>query len=116
MMKNNVKNTLLSFTFNFISLCFYYSVPIFVFYSLGQVGDLNFVESFVASSFTFLIGSFVPIPGATGGLEYGFVDFFKVFYSGALLSAGMLLWRLVTYYFSMFIGGITLITYRRKEE
>lgn len=115
-MKNNLKNTLLSFTFNFISLCFYYSVPIFIFYSLGQVGDLNFIESFVASSFTFLIGSFVPIPGATGGLEYGFVDFFKVFYSGALLSAGMLLWRLVTYYFSMFIGGITLITYRRKEE
>ena len=114
-MKNNKKNTFLSFIYNFISLCFYYSIPIFVFYALGEMHLINFVESFIASSFTFLIGSFVPIPGATGGLEYGFVDFFKVFTSGALLSAGMLLWRLITYYLSMFIGGITLITYRRKE-
>ena len=114
-MKNNLKNTFLSFIFNFISLCFYYSIPIFIFYSLGAPNTVNFIESFVSSSFTFLIGSFVPIPGATGGLEYGFVDFFKVFTSGALLSAGMLLWRLVTYYLSMFVGGITLLAYRRKK-
>jgi uncharacterized membrane protein YbhN (UPF0104 family) len=28
----------------------------------------------------------------------------------------MLLWRLITYYFSMFIGGIILMTYRRKDK
>ena len=115
-MKNNKKNTILSFIFNLISLCFLYLIPVFVFYALGNY-DLTFENSFVASAFTFLIGSFVPIPGATGGLEYGFVDFFKVFISNAtLLSAGMLLWRLITYYFSMFIGGIILMTYRRKDK
>jgi hypothetical protein len=115
-MKNNKKNTILSFIFNLISLCFLYLIPVFVFYALGNY-ELTFENSFVASAFTFLIGSFVPIPGATGGLEYGFVDFFKVFISNAtLLSAGMLLWRLITYYFSMFIGGIILMTYRRKDK
>ena len=115
-MKNNKKNTILSFIFNLISLCFLYLIPVFVFYALGNY-ELSFENSFVASAFTFLIGSFVPIPGATGGLEYGFMDFFKVFISNAtLLSAGMLLWRLITYYFSMFLGGIILITYRRKEK
>ncbi len=115
-MKNNLKNTILSFIFNLISLCFLYLIPVFVFYSFGHF-KLNFLESFVSSSFTFLIGSFVPIPGATGGLEYGFIDFFKVFIkSGAMLSAGMLLWRLITYYFGMFFGGIILMTYRRKEK
>ena len=115
-MKNNKKNTLLSFLFNLISLCFLYLIPVFVFYALGNY-KLSFENSFVASAFTFLIGSFVPIPGATGGLEYGFVDFFKVFISNsAMLSAGMLLWRLITYYFSMFVGGIILMTYRRKDK
>ena len=115
-MKNNKKNTILSFIFNLISLCFLYLIPVFVFYSFGYF-KLDFIESFISSSFTFLIGSFVPIPGATGGLEYGFIDFFKVFISNsAMLSAGMLLWRLITYYFSMVLGGIILMTYRRKDK
>ncbi len=115
-MKNNLKNTLLSFLFNLISLCFLYLIPVFVFYSFHSF-KLNFLESFISSSFTFLIGSFVPIPGATGGLEYGFIDFFKIFIKdSAMLSAGMLLWRLITYYFSMVLGGVILITYRRKEK
>jgi uncharacterized protein (TIRG00374 family) len=115
-MKNNLKNTILSFIFNLISLCFLYLIPVFVFYSFGHF-KLDFIESFISSSFTFLIGSFVPIPGATGGLEYGFIDFFKVFISNsAMLSAGMLLWRLITYYFSMVLGGIILMTYRRKDK
>ncbi len=115
-MKNNKKNTILSFIFNLISLCFLYVIPIFVFYSFGY-SKINYLESFVSSSFTFLIGSFVPIPGATGGLEYGFIDFFKIFIkSGAMLSAGMLLWRLITYYFGMVLGGIVLMTYRRKKK
>jgi len=114
-MKNNLKNTILSFIFNLISLCFLYLIPVFVFYAFNN-HSLNFLESFVSSSFTFLIGSFVPIPGATGGLEYGFLDFFKIFIkSGAMLSAGMLLWRLITYYFGMVLGGIILMTYRRKK-
>ena len=115
-MKNNLKNTILSFIFNLISLCFLYLIPVFIFYSFGNY-KLDFFESYIASSFTFLIGSFVPIPGATGGLEYGFIDFFKIFISNTtMLSAGMLVWRLITYYFSMFIGGIILMTYRRKEK
>ena len=115
-MKNNLKNTILSFIFNLISLCFLYLIPVFVFYSFGNF-KLDFLESYISSSFTFLIGSFVPIPGATGGLEYGFIDFFKIFITNsAMLSAGMLAWRLVTYYFSMVVGGIVLMTYRRKEK
>lgn len=115
-MKNNKKNTILSFLFNLISLCFLYAIPIFVFYSFGHF-KLDYLESFISSSFTYLIGSFIPIPGATGGLEYGFLDFFKVFIkSSAMLSAGMLLWRLITYYFGMVLGGIVLMTYRRKRK
>lgn len=112
-MKNNFKNTLLSIFYNILSLVCLYIIPVFVFLALNK--NMSFRDSFVASAYTFLIGSFVPIPGGSGGLEYAFIDFFKSFYKGGLLSASMLLWRLITYYVGIIIGGITLITYRKKE-
>ena len=114
-MKNNFKNTVLSFTFNLCSLLCLYIIPLFIFYSMKEYVKIDAIKSIVLSGYTFLIGSFVPIPGATGGLEYGFMDFFGVFIKGGLLSASMLVWRLITYYLGMVAGGITLITYRKKE-
>lgn len=112
-MKNNFKNTVLSVIYNSLSLISLYIIPVFVFLALGK--SLSFRDSFVASAYTFLIGSFVPIPGGSGGLEYAYIDFFKAFFKGGLLSASMLLWRIITYYVGIIIGGITLITYRKKE-
>ena len=47
----------------------------------------------------------------TAGMDPVFrIDFFKIFIKdGAMLSAGMLLWRLITYYFGMVFGGIILM-------
>ena len=98
-----------------MSLMCLYLIPLFVFFALKEYNKIDVIKSVVLSGYTFLIGSFVPIPGATGGLEYGFMDFFGVFTKGGLLSSAMLIWRLITYYFGMLLGGITLITYRKKE-
>ena len=114
-MRNNFKNTILSFLYNLCSLICLYLIPLFVFYALNEYNSINVIKSLVLSGYTFLIGSFVPIPGAAGGLEYGYMDFFGVFVSGGILSASMLVWRLITYYLGMLIGGITLVTYRKKE-
>lgn len=113
-MKNNLKNTILSILFNTLALVSLYMVPFFVFKAFGS-HDIRIIESIVLSAYTFLIGSFVPIPGGTGGLEYGFMTFFGLYASGGLLSSAMLVWRLLTYYLGMIIGGITLVTYRKKE-
>ena len=59
-------------------------------------------------SYVMLIGSFIPIPGGTGGLEYGFINFFKNFIIGSKLNAIMLLWRFITYYFGMILGALIL--------
>lgn len=113
-MKNNLKNTILSVIFNTFSLLCFYVVPFFVFKALGNT-EISLISSIILSAYTFLIGSFVPIPGGTGGLEYGFMTFFKVYATGGLLSSAMLVWRLLTYYLGMIIGGISLATYRKKE-
>ena len=63
-----------------------------------------------------LIGSFVPIPGGTGGLEYGFINFYGNFIKGSVLTAIMITWRFITYYIPMIIGAIAVNVKKRVKE
>ena len=95
---------------NFIALACLYLVPFALIMGLGET--INPFIAVVTSAYVMLIGSFVPIPGGSGGLEYGFVKFFGIFVVGAKLSSIMIVWRLLTYYLGMFLGALFLI----KEE
>ena len=59
---------------NILGLLIYYSIPYIIAIGMG-VTDLNFISMLVATTYVMMIGSFVPIPGGTGGIEYGFVHF-----------------------------------------
>ena len=100
--------------FNFISLVLIYSVPAILVFGLGNYKDINVFYSIIASSYVMLIGSFVPIPGAAGGLEYAFTQFYGVFIGGSILTLIMLLWRSVTYYLGVIIGAV-LLNLRKKR-
>lgn len=91
-----------------ISLCGLYLVPLALLYATGDYTSFNSIEAIVTSAYVMLIGSFVPIPGGTGGLEYGFVTFYGTFLTSNLVKAIMLVWRVVTYYLGMLIGAIVL--------
>lgn len=115
-LKNNLKNFFKAYIFNLFSLLFLYMIPLFIFFGMNNFNSLNPLKSIVSSGYTYLIGSFVPIPGGTGGLEYSFTEFFKTFETGSFISAVMLLWRFITYYFGMIIGGISLLFYKKEVE
>lgn len=102
--------------FNIISLLVLYSIPLFIFYSVGEFDSLTLTDSVICSSYTYFIGSFVPIPGGTGGLEYAFIEFFKGFTNSTMISTCMILWRFVTYYLSMFLGLGSLMFIKKKVE
>lgn len=93
--------------YNVIHLLLLYIIPFIIFKSLG-VDDMFIIQSIIATSFVMLIGNIIPIPGATGGIEYGFMQFFGIFTKGPVLSGAMLLWRFVTYFLAMIIGFICL--------
>lgn len=99
---------IINILYNFLALCCLYLIPLFVLYSMGDFNSFNAGVAIVTSAYIMLIGSFVPIPGATGGLEYGFVQFYGNFVIGSKLSAMMLVWRFITYYFGMIVGAIAL--------
>lgn len=99
----------------FLALTCQYLIPVVILYSTGDYTSFNGLISIVACSYVMLIGSFVPIPGGTGGLEYGFIQFYGNFIGGSTLRVIMILWRAVTYYFGLILGAI-VVNIKEKGE
>lgn len=100
---------------NFAGLVCLYLIPLVILYSTGDYTSYNGLESIIASAYVMLIGSFVPIPGGTGGLEFGFIQFYGYFIKGSILTAIMITWRFITYYIPMIIGAIA-VSIKKKEK
>ena len=105
---------MLTIFLNILALSCIYSIPVAMLYSVGDYTSFNIYLAIITSAYVMLIGSFVPMPGGSGGLEYGFIQFYGNFLSGAKLTTIMLLWRFVTYYFGLLVGSITLNIKRKK--
>ncbi len=93
-------------TISILSLLCLYIIPLFLLFAFSDYTSFNLLDAIVASAYVMIIGAFVPIPGGSGGIEYGFIEFFKFFITGGVLSAMLLVWRFITYYLPMIIGGI----------
>ena len=104
------------FLYNLLGLIFLYMTPIFVLFSLKDYTSLNLLNTISASAYVFIMGAFVPIPGGSGGIEFGYLEFFKYFIPNSLLSTSLLLWRFITYYLGILIGGIALNFYKGGKE
>ena len=115
--KQDKKSMIKAIFYNLVHLILLYLIPFVIFKSF-YVHSVSVLKSMVAISFVMLIGNFIPIPGATGGIEYGFLEFFKSFAKTSTLKGVMLLWRFVTYFLAMLIGFITLTLIKevKKDE
>ena len=91
---------------NMGSLLCLYIVPYFILCGMGDTTSITITETLVSSAYVYLIGAFVPIPGASGGIEYGFTQFFGNFVEGSIVSAMVIVWRFITYYLGVIMGGI----------
>ena len=100
---------------NIISLLCLYIVPMFILYSMGDFTSFTVNNTITASAYVYIIGGFVPIPGASGGIEFGFTKFFGNFIVGHKLSAVLLLWRFITYYVGVIIGALAF-NFEKKVE
>ena len=100
--------------YQLVALTVYYLLPIFIALAIGCADNLNVINVFAASSYVFVMGCYVPIPGASGGMEAGFMGFFGNFVDGSALSVFVLLWRGITYYLPMIAGAIAFNVYNSK--
>lgn len=108
----NKKKFIMLILLQLLSLSLLYLVPYFIVKGVGL--NISIINVIVTSAYVMLIGAFVPIPGGTGGLEYGFISFYGNFITGPKINAIMLIWRFVTYYFGMILGAI-ILGLRKKD-
>lgn len=104
------------FVYNLLSLILFYVIPYFVFMSFDTSLDISVYEVIVSSAFILIIGNFVPIPGGSGGIEYGFLKFFGIFITSSILSSALIVWRFITYYLGVIIGGFALGFFKGDEK
>lgn len=111
-LSKNKKLVLNLILLNILNLCVLYSMPYAI--AKGMHLNISLFDAITATSYVMIIGSFVPIPGGTGGIEYGFIFFFNYLIKGNIVKALMLVWRFISYYLAMILGAIVLSVYRKR--
>jgi len=113
-LKKNPKVLVYGTALQIIQLLFLYSVPFFLAKSIVTDLNLTYINSVVSSTYVNLIGSYIIVPGASGGIEYGFVKLFSNFFKEPFILSVTILWRFVTYYLPVILGGI-LFNIKKKD-
>lgn len=96
-----------SFVISVFNLGFMFVIPYLIYMSFGYK-DNNILDIFVMGSYLFLAVSFIPLPGAAGASEGGFLLFFRRFFMAAT-GVAMLIWRFLTYYMILIVGSLIVL-------
>jgi len=107
-MKNNKKLTFKLFALTFVQLTLFFSITYFIYKSFNLSGNGIF-EIICLQAFVYMSVSFVPIPGTIGASEMGFMLLLGNVFSKNIIGAAILLWRGISYYFSLIFSGIFVI-------
>jgi len=108
LMRGNVRALVVLACISAVEIALLLSIPYFIYKGCGLSGarwlDMVFVHLFL-----YLAVSFFPTPGAAGASEGGFYVLFNLFFSRDIIFVSMLLWRLISYYFTIIGGGIVIL-------
>ena len=96
-----------SFFISVFNLGFMFVIPYLIYLAFGY-RDHNMVDIFVMGSYLFLAVSFIPLPGAAGASEGGFLLFFRQFFA-ATTTVALLIWRFITYYMIIIVGSLIVL-------
>ncbi|MFO7154414.1 MAG: lysylphosphatidylglycerol synthase transmembrane domain-containing protein [Caldicoprobacter oshimai] len=114
MFRGNYKGMALMAVMTAMQLIFYFSVTFFIYRAFG-LKDSAWMDMIFVQSFLYLAVSYFPAPGAMGASEGGFYLFFQRFFPGHLIFVAMLLWRFMTYYLNIIVGGLVILARSIKD-
>lgn len=101
---------LISLLAKLIGLICYYMIPFFILLALDievKAKDIALITAM--TTFAIAMTCYIPTPGASGGIEFAFQSLFVTLIpamTSSVAASGMLIWRLITYYFLMFVSLI----------
>ncbi len=119
-LRGHKKTIIVVMLLNMVRLIAHFSIPLFCMLAINlEVSFEMWLNVLALSSFVTMINAFIPIPGASGGTEVTFVIMFSVLIGSINATSVMILWRFVSYYFILLIGGIAFVVFKfltqRKE-
>ncbi|MBN2897658.1 MAG: flippase-like domain-containing protein [Clostridia bacterium] len=104
-LKEDMGLTVYLFLLSVVQLTAFFSITFFVYRSLGLSGAGLF-HIIALQSMLYMAVSFIPIPGTVGASEVGFALLLGTVFHGHFLAAGLLVWRVITYYFGLILSGL----------
>ena len=115
LIENNKKLLVKAVLINVMRFIVYYSIPYFVILTLNiELDASRIVDVICLTAFVSMVNAFIPVPGASGGTEITFVTVFAPLMGSGILSV-MLIWRFITFYFVLVLGGLVLFFTRRYQ-
>lgn len=104
-LKNNAVILVKLIIFQIVQFTFYFSIPWFIHLAVESHAVPPW-DMIAAQSMITLISLLVPSPGATGGVEGLSYLFYGMFFTQAFIIPVILIYRILTYYASVIVGGL----------
>ncbi len=98
-----------------LQLTFYFGISYYIIQAMGM-GQASFVELLAVQSLLYVAVSFIPTPGAAGASEGGFYLFFNIYFASSTIMYGVLLWRFISYYLGLILGGMLVLYLKFKNK
>ncbi len=100
-----------------VRLLIYYSIPFFCAKALRiPVGIDKLIDIIALSSYVAMINAFLPMPGSAGGTEATFILMFSTIFSHTDAASIMILWRSITFYQTLIIGGLVFMYGKMQKD
>ena len=114
--KNNKLVILKILLTTYIQFIAFYSISYWIYCSFGLSG-YSFIQILSIQSMLYATVSGIPLPGAVGVTEGGFIEIFKSVLPQNMISSAMLLNRGISFYLLIVISGLvtTINTFKRKK-
>lgn len=107
--KQNIEVMLKTILTTFIQILFYYSIPFWIYSSFG-FSEYNIIQIISLQAILYATVSGIPLPGAVGVSEGGFLGIFKNVFTTSTLNSAMILNRGVSFYLFVLISAILVIS------
>lgn len=114
LIKNNKKMLIKIVSTTVIQIILYHSIPYLIYLALG-LNDANFFDFFAVQAVLYISVSSIPLPGAVGVSEGGFMAIYKLLFPVEMLSSAMLLSRGISFYLFIIVSGIAVALFSLKD-
>jgi len=102
--------------YSFLCWILIFLVPVFLLYGMGIKSPIVHILTIII--FFQLASAYGPTPGSSGFAELGFAALFSVIVPHSVLFVFVIMWRIITYYLYIFVGGVLAIKeflFKRKK-